>query len=54
MTFNVSVVNLLDRRDIVTGGYESGRADIDNPTRHASRLYYARGRHFYVTVGGRF
>jgi hypothetical protein len=54
MTFNLSVVNLLDNRDIVTGGYESGRADIDNPTRHATRYYYARGRHFYISVGARF
>jgi hypothetical protein len=54
VNFNLSVNNILDNKDIRTGGYESARLDLNYPDRYRSKYYYARGINFYLSAGYRF
>lgn len=53
---NVSVNNLLNNRNIQTGGYQQGRFDYDNYNigKFQNKYYYAQGIRVFVNVGIRF
>ena len=54
LNFNVSVNNLLNKRDIRTGGYEQGRVNLEYPYRFASKYYYMQGINCYANISFRF
>lgn len=54
MSFNFSVMNLLNDKNIQTGGYEQGRFDTTYPNRFASRYFYMQGLNVFFNVNYRF
>jgi len=56
VNLNVSVNNLLNNRNIQTGGYQQGRFDYDNYNigKFQNKYYYAQGIRVFVNVGIRF
>jgi len=54
MNFNASVNNLLNKKDIRTGGYEQGRMDITAPNKFLSKYYYMQGINCFVNVNYKF
>lgn len=54
LNFNLSVNNLLNNRDIRTGGYEQGRMDLSYPNRFGAKYYYMQGINCYLNVNYRF
>lgn len=52
----VGVNNLLDKQDLVSGGYEQLRFDYETKDvdKFPSRYYYAYGRNYFVNVSFRF
>ena len=56
LNFNVNIQNLLDNRNIQTGGYQQGRFDYKNYTtdKYPNKYYYAQGFKLFVNVGVRF
>ncbi len=49
---NVGINNILDKTDLVTGGYEQNRFDFRNKDvdRYPNRYYYGYGRNYYISV----
>lgn len=56
MNINVSVNNLLNNRNIMTGGYQQGRFDYDNYSiaKFPNKYYYAQGIRVFANFGIRF
>lgn len=56
LAFNVGVNNLLNNRNIVSGGYEQLRYDFaeKNTSKFPDKRYYAYGINFFASVGIRF
>lgn len=54
INLNVALNNILDRKNIKTGGYEQGRMDLTYPTRYQSKYWYAQGFNCFVNVSYRF
>ena len=56
VNFNVSVNNLLNNRNIQTGGYQEGKFDYTdyNVNKFPNKLYYAQGLRVFVNCGIRF
>ncbi|MEG1617430.1 MAG: TonB-dependent receptor [Bacteroidales bacterium] len=56
LNLNVSVSNILNKRDIQTGGYEQGRFDYStfDVNRYPNKYYYAQGINVFVNVGFKF
>jgi hypothetical protein len=54
VNFNLTVNNILNRRDIRTGGYEQARINLDYPERFASRYYYMQGINCFFNMSYRF
>ena len=56
LNFNVSVNNLLNNRNIQTGGYQEGKFDYTdyNVNKFPNKIYYAEGIRVFVNVGIRF
>lgn len=56
LNFNLSVNNLLNNRNIQTGGYQQGRFDYDNfdVGKFPNKIYYAQGIRIFFNVGIRF
>lgn len=50
----VSVSNILDRKDIKTGGYEQYRFDPENIRRFPPKYYYLYGRTYFINLSVRF
>ena len=51
---NLAVNNILNKKDIKTGGYEQGRARVDNPSLFKSKYFYMQGINCYLNVSYRF
>jgi hypothetical protein len=51
---NFSVNNLLNRKNIKTGGFEQGRIDITAPDRFNSKYYYMQGINCFLNASYRF
>ncbi len=56
ININVSVNNLLNNRNIQTGGYQQGRFDYDNfnIAKFPNKIYYAQGIRVFANIGIRF
>lgn len=54
VNFNLSVNNVLNNKDIRTGGYEQGRSDLQHPTRFGGKYYYMQGINCFMNVSYRF
>ena len=61
LVFNVGVNNILNNKDIVTGGYEqlrfdapTGSADINLVNKFPPKLFYAYGLNYFASVTLRF
>lgn len=56
LNFNLSINNLLNKRNIQTGGYQQSRFDYTdyNVGKYPNRYYYAQGIRIYANVGFRF
>lgn len=53
---NVGVNNILDKQDLVTGGYEQFRFDFEGKDvdRFPSRYFYSFGRNYFISVAFRY
>ena len=51
VNLNLSVQNLTNRRDIITGGYEQGRINLKNPERFGNKHYYMQGINLFFNAG---
>ncbi|MCI6642980.1 MAG: TonB-dependent receptor [Alloprevotella sp.] len=51
---NIALNNILNRRDIKTGGYEQGRMDLTYPNRYKAKYFYAQGFNAFVNVSYKF
>jgi hypothetical protein len=56
LVFNLGVNNILDNRNIVSGGFEQLRFDFaeKNTNKFQDRKFYAYGTNFFASVGVRF
>ena len=54
INFNLSLNNVLNKKDICTGGYEQGRFDLDHPERFGGKYYYMQGINCFLNVSYRF
>lgn len=56
MNFNLNVDNILNKRDIMTYGYQQGRFDYTNydSSKYPNRYSYAQGIKVFLNVGIRF
>lgn len=56
LVFTAGITNLLNNKDLVTGGYEQPRFDFDNkdPDKFATRYFYGFGTTFFANVTLRF
>jgi hypothetical protein len=56
LNINLSVDNVLGKRNIQTSGYQQGRFDYTNytTTKYPNKYYYAQGTRAYLNVGVKF
>ncbi|MCK9617300.1 MAG: TonB-dependent receptor [Lentimicrobiaceae bacterium] len=56
LNVNLSMSNILNNQDLITGGYEQGRFDYEtkDASTYPSKYYYAYGRTFFLNLGFRF
>jgi hypothetical protein len=54
LSVSLMVNNLLDNKDIQTGGYEQAREDMDTKQFFPSKYYYGYGRTWMLSVGLKF
>ena len=56
LSINLSVQNILNNKDIKTGGYEQGRLDTDayDINKFPNRYFYMQGVNFFLNIGYRF
>ncbi len=56
LNFNLNMSNLLNNRQIITGGYEQLRYDVadKDPNKFPPKLYYLYGRQFYLNISFSF
>jgi hypothetical protein len=56
LVFNVGIKNLLNNKNIVSGGYEQLRFDFSGKdiNKFPARRFYAYGINFFASIGYRF
>lgn len=54
LNLNFTFNNILNRKDIKTGGYQQGRIDLVNPTKYANKYFYMQGINCLLNVSYRF
>lgn len=54
VNFNLTINNLLNKKDICIGGYEQGRIDLDYPDRFGGKYYYMQGINLFLNLSYRF
>jgi hypothetical protein len=56
LAFNVGINNLLDKKDIITGGFEQLRYDFsgNNPDKFPRKYFYGYGRSYFINLSVRF
>jgi len=56
MSINLNVDNILNKKNIQTGGYQQGRFDYTdfNTSKYPNKYYYAQGIKVYLNVGFKF
>lgn len=51
---NLSVYNILNKKDIRTGGYEQGRVDTSYPDKFTAKYFYMQGINCFLNLSYRF
>ncbi len=56
LVLNAGINNLLNNKDLITGGYEQLRFDFDtrNPNQFPPKLYYAYGLNYFISLTIRY
>ncbi len=54
VNFNFAINNILNRKNIKTGGYEQGRIDLSYPDKFQSKYYYMQGINCFLNASYRF
>ncbi len=54
LNLNLSVSNILDNQNIITGGFEQLRYEYKNPAKYPPKYFYMYGRQFFLNIGFRF
>lgn len=54
INLNFSFNNILNRKNIKTGGYEQGRMDLENPSRFGNKYYYMQGFNCFINASYKF
>jgi hypothetical protein len=54
INFNLAVNNILNSKNIRTGGFENARLDLEAPNKFASKYYYMQGINCFMNVSYRF
>lgn len=54
INMNLSFNNILNRKDIITGGREQGRMDLSYPERYGAKVFYMQGINGFLNVSYRF
>ncbi len=54
LALNLNVSNVLDNKEIITGGYEQLRYDISSPDKFPAKYFYYYGRQYYLNINFRF
>ena len=54
INFNLSVNNILNKKDVRTGGYEQGRVRVDKPELYKSKYFYMQGINCFFNVSYKF
>ena len=56
LNFNVSVNNILNKKNIQTGGYQQNRFDYTDydVNKYANKYYYTQGSRVFANVGIKF
>lgn len=54
INFNLSFNNILNRKNIKTGGYQQGRSDLSQPTKFANKYFYMQGFSCFLNASYRF
>lgn len=54
ININASISNILNKKDIITGGYEQGRISLDYPHRFPNKHYYMMGIDFFINASYSF
>ena len=54
LNFNLTVNNVLNKKDICTGGYEQGRFDLEKPNRFGGKYFYMQGINCFLNASYKF
>ncbi|MEG1722660.1 MAG: TonB-dependent receptor [Bacteroidales bacterium] len=54
LNINISLNNILNKKDLQTGGYEQGRFDVTNVNKFPNKYYYGQGFNVFANVGFKF
>lgn len=54
INFNLSINNILDNKNVKTGGYEQGRVNLEYPDRFAPKYFYMQGINAFFNASYRF
>lgn len=54
INFNLSFNNILNRKNIKTGGYEQGRMDVTSANKFPSKYYYMQGFNCFLNTSYKF
>ena len=54
ITLSANLSNVLDNRNVITGGYEQYRYDPERPDLFQPRVYYANGFNYFINLSIRY
>jgi outer membrane receptor protein involved in Fe transport len=54
LNISLNITNLLNNKDIITGGYEQARLDLSNYDKFDPKYYYFSGLQYFLNVSLRF
>lgn len=54
LNFNLTVNNVLNKKDICSGGYEQGRFDLEKPNRFGGKYFYMQGINCFLNASYKF
>ncbi len=54
LNISLNITNLLNNKDIITGGYEQARLDLSNYDKFDPKYYYFSGLQYFLNVSFRF
>lgn len=54
LNINLSLNNILNKKDVRTGGFEQGRIDLNRPTLYANKYFYMQGFNCFLNLSYKF